>query len=96
MRLLDVARPRTSMRATKAAQQNSGAYNRKLDNGSFETRDSHYRRLADVGAFAARVSAGSFGNPVEPPHGARESLRAATSLEAQCAITSLRIDLAQL
>ena len=42
------------------------------------------------------MSAGSFGDPVEPPHGARESLRAATSLEAQCAITSLRIDLAQL
>ena len=44
---------------------------------------------------AARVSAASFGNPVGPPHGARESLRPATSLEAQCAITSLRIDLAQ-
>ena len=37
MCLLDVGRPRTSMTATKAAYQNSGAYNRRLDNGSFQT-----------------------------------------------------------
>ena len=40
------------------------------------------------------MSAVSFDEPVEPRHGTRESLLATTSLVAQCAITSLRTNLA--